>query len=459
MGSHSAERDELGDVVDLDRGLVSRRIFHDPELYERERARVFGRSWLFLAHESQLPAPGDYITCRMGETPVIVARDAAGRVHAFLNSCRHRGNPVTRNDCGNARTFTCPYHGWCYELRGKRVDAGSLVGLPGTDTYYHGRLDLASWGLVPVAQVDAYRGLIFGNFDPAAPPLQEYLGEFCWFLDTVLGRGGDLAAVPGVVRWRIDCNWKFAADNAIGDNAHGQVAHRSAVMTISKLRGQRAQFGSNQVPGITVLSEYGHGANCRIGNGTPVVAEDLSRSTAVAAKLHIDPVFERWRENPEVMGRLDPLQRSIQRYNANVFPNLFLIDRLLMLRNPLGPGATEIRAIALFDRSGDAETQVAEKRLAFQKFGPSGLYEQEDGENWSQATAGARVEAMRGYPLHYAMGLGTGQILNGDGGPSRIGSMVNEHAQLWFYRFWADAMRARDWDDLRLHHAKPSGTM
>lgn len=441
---------DVRSFVDEERGLVSRRIFHDDAIYALEQERIFGRCWLFLGHEGQIRNPGDYITCRMGETPVIVVRDANGKINALINSCRHRGNPVTRADCGNARTFTCPYHGWCYDLQGKRVDPGALVGIPGLDAFYDGKVDLSNWGLVPVAQVDSYGGLIFGTLDPQAPPLREYLGDFCWFLDAVLGRGV-LDAVPGVVRWQIDCNWKFAADNAIGDNAHAQIAHRSALLAIGKLRGRPSPLGFEQEPGFTLLAEYGHGANCKTG----VAASTLEKG---ALKLRIDPIFERWRENPTILAKLDPLQQQVLRYNANAFPNLFIDDRLFIIRNPLGPGRTEMRAIALYDTSGPPEAQLAEKRLAFQKFGPSGFYEQEDGENWDQATAGAAIEPLQSYDLNYAMGIGSGTFVNGDG-PTRIESMVNEHAQVWFYRFWADAMAARDWAELREAHRRPVGTL
>jgi phenylpropionate dioxygenase-like ring-hydroxylating dioxygenase large terminal subunit len=441
-------------VIDVKTGLISRRIFHDEQIYAEEKARIFGRCWLFLAHEGQVPNPGDYITCRMGETPVIVARDLGGKVRAFINSCRHRGNPVTRNDAGNARTFTCAYHGWCYDLQGKRVDPGSLVGVPGRESYYFGELDFASWGLVPVAQVQTYRGLVFGTFDPQAPPLEEYLGDFRWFLDAVLGRG-NLAVVPGTVRWLVRCNWKFAADNGIGDNAHAPMTHKSAIMTMAKLRGQQPRIASIQEPGFTLLAEYGHGANCKTGFAAPKPGEEPGDGY----RLRIDPAFERWREHPDVVAKLNPLQLQIQRYNSNVFPNLHLIDRLLVVRNPMGPNATEMRAIALFDQDGTPETQLAEKRLAFQKFGPSGIYELEDGENWDQATVGAGIFELQDDDLHYAMGLGTGTFVHDDQSPSRIDSMTNEHAQMWFYQFWQDAMNAETWADLRAHHARPEGTL
>ena len=244
----------IDDAVDLKRGLVGRRIFSDPDVYQTELERIFSRCWLFLGHETQVPSPGDYITAKMGETPVIVARDSAGGVNAFINSCRHRGNGVTRCDAGHAPTLTCPYHGWSYDLQGKRVKPGTLVAVPGQKNYYDEKFDAPSWGLIPVAGVGVYHGLVFGTLDPAAPPLEEYLGDFRWFLDMVLGRG-DFAAVPGVVRWRMKCNWKFAADNAIGDNSHAQISHRSAFVAMErKLGTARVPLGIEE-NGFTLLTE------------------------------------------------------------------------------------------------------------------------------------------------------------------------------------------------------------
>ena len=98
-------------LVDAERGLVSRRIFIEPEIYEQELAQIFARCWLFLCHESQIPHPGDFFSTYMGEDPVLVVRDSEGQVGAFLNVCHHRGNRLCRTDVGNATTFTCAYHG------------------------------------------------------------------------------------------------------------------------------------------------------------------------------------------------------------------------------------------------------------------------------------------------------------------------------------------------------------
>ena len=106
------ERSYGGGLVDIDRGLISRDIFSSQAVYEDELERVFARAWLFVGDESQIPEPGDFVLGRMGEESVIVNRDRDGRLHVFLNNCRHRGMRVCRYDHGNTRRFYCPYHAW-----------------------------------------------------------------------------------------------------------------------------------------------------------------------------------------------------------------------------------------------------------------------------------------------------------------------------------------------------------
>ena len=150
---------ELGELVDADRGLVSRRIFVEPDIYQQELEQIFARCWLFLCHESQIPHRGDFFTTYMGEDAVIVVRDNDGKVNAFLNVCRHRGTRLCRADSGNSRSFTCAYHGWTYR------NTGELVGVPNLKQGYYDELDRSQWGLVPVAQLDSHAGMILPALD------------------------------------------------------------------------------------------------------------------------------------------------------------------------------------------------------------------------------------------------------------------------------------------------------
>ena len=91
--------------VDVENGFIDRNIFSDEEIYRMELEQVFARSWLFVGHESQIPNPGDFTQTTMGEDPVIVTRAQDMSVHVLLNSCRHRGNAVTRANLGNCTSL------------------------------------------------------------------------------------------------------------------------------------------------------------------------------------------------------------------------------------------------------------------------------------------------------------------------------------------------------------------
>ena len=140
-------------LVDLKSGLISREIFVNEEVYQKELEQVFTRAWLFIGHESQVAKPGDYFVSYMGEESVILCRDREYQLHVFLNTCRHRGMKVCRYDEGNTPVFTCPYHGWSFATDGK------LVGVPFYKDAYHEKLDKSKWGLVEVPQVFNYTGV------------------------------------------------------------------------------------------------------------------------------------------------------------------------------------------------------------------------------------------------------------------------------------------------------------
>ena len=162
---------QFAELVDTDRGMISRRIFIEPEIYAAESQQIFARCWLFLCHDSQIPRPGDFLTTTMGEDPVLAVRDSAGTVGAFLNICRHRGNRLCRADDGNASSFICAYHGWTYG------NDGRLTGVPNLREAYHGELDRAGWGLVAVARLDSYKGLWFATFRSAGPAAARVSGR------------------------------------------------------------------------------------------------------------------------------------------------------------------------------------------------------------------------------------------------------------------------------------------
>ena len=160
----------------------------------------------------------------MGEESVILTRDSKGVMHAFLNTCRHRGMKVCRYDEGNTSVFTCPYHGWSF------ANDGRLVGVPYYREAYHEELDRSQWGLIEVAHLENYKGSIWATWDKEAPSLLDYLGDMKlvsgYFARLPDGRAGGSEVLGGIQKWYMPCNWKFAAENFIGDAYHN-ISHRS----------------------------------------------------------------------------------------------------------------------------------------------------------------------------------------------------------------------------------------
>src|SRR5256886_7197677 len=197
-------------LIDLRLGEISREIFVNETIYAEEQERIFARAWLHVGHESQIPKPGDYFVSSMGEESVILCRDRAGRIHVFLNSCRHRGMKVCRYDEGSTTVFTCPYHGWSYGTDGR------LVGVPYFREAYHSTLDRSQWGLVEVAQIARHKGTVWATWDPDAPSFFEYLGDFRRYLDLTLdswdGSEGGSEVIGGGQKKLIPRHWKFPAE-------------------------------------------------------------------------------------------------------------------------------------------------------------------------------------------------------------------------------------------------------
>lgn len=214
--------DSLDGLLDLEHGRMSRNLFWDRDIYDQELEKVFARCWLFVAHESQIPKAGDYVSAYMGEDNVLIVRQKDGSVKGFLNTCPHRGNKVCFSDVGNARQFICNYHGWAFGIDGE------LRGMYASEAFEKTGLDKSRHGLHPVAKIESYRGLVFATLDPEAPTLAEYLGDMRYYLDAVFDMDeGGTEFIGGCVKSVIKCNWKLAAENFVGDALHAGWTHDS----------------------------------------------------------------------------------------------------------------------------------------------------------------------------------------------------------------------------------------
>src|SRR3569623_724953 len=150
-------------------GRVHSKIYTAQAIFELELDRIFSRTWVYVGHESEVPAAGDYQMRSIGRTPVLMVRSADRKVRVQLNRCRHRGAQVCETPSGNTKLFRCWYHGWVYD------SMGALVEVPDEDGY-RGRLDKAAMGLLPVPRGDGYRGFVFASLSAQGETLSSFLG-------------------------------------------------------------------------------------------------------------------------------------------------------------------------------------------------------------------------------------------------------------------------------------------
>jgi PAH dioxygenase large subunit len=211
----------LQDVeTSLRRGQLPAPVFNDPEIHALECDRIFGRAWVFVGHESEVPTEGDYCARYIGNDNFIFVRDEHARVRVMFNACRHRGTQICRVERGNAAHFRCPYHGWTYS------NTGQLLGMPAARAAGVG-IDKDAWALLEAPAVESFHGFVFASLSEDAPPLRDYLGEYTDYLDLLVNTVGELEVVGSPHRWTINGNWKSGAENLAGDDYHGIFLHRS----------------------------------------------------------------------------------------------------------------------------------------------------------------------------------------------------------------------------------------
>jgi phenylpropionate dioxygenase-like ring-hydroxylating dioxygenase large terminal subunit len=145
------------------------RSYTDPDQWHAEMELIFKRVPLMLALSCEMPRPGDYKAMDALGLPLLLTRDAGGRVHAFFNVCSHRGAPVAREGHGHCSRFTCLYHGWTYGSDGRLMAVA--------DRQKFGEVDRKQYGLRELP-CEERAGMIFACLTPDAPlNVEEWCGE------------------------------------------------------------------------------------------------------------------------------------------------------------------------------------------------------------------------------------------------------------------------------------------
>lgn len=344
-------------------------VFSDPEIYRQEMSRLFrGPVWNYLALESEIPNWGDFVTTWVGDAHVIVNRAKDGSIHAFENSCSHRGTRIVDKVRGNARRHVCAYHLWTFSLSGDLTGVPLEKGVngkggmpPGFDKKEHGLRTL---------RVSTYGGLIFGSYSDETESLVDYLGPHSIAqIDRLLMQRKP--KVIGYLRQKIPGNWKLYNEN-VRDPYHASLLHlfqvSFGIQTPAMKGGIKLDKDGKNTWNHSILSE-----------DDDETLRKLDKDYADSGKLMPDLEMH----DPAMLNVPLDLQDNYKTTLLSMFPTLVVaqVDNTYAIRHlrPKGPDAVELH-ITYLGFEGDTPEDLHNRLLQVNLIGPAGYISMEDGE-------------------------------------------------------------------------------
>lgn len=365
---------DVSDLVLEDKVHTS--IYSDPALFESEMEKVFNNTWVWLAHESEVPEAGSYKTAHIGRQPVIVSRDRKGEIHVLLNRCRHRAATVCEGKRGKTKSFVCPYHGWGYALDGQ------LRAVPKPEEY-EGVFNKEDFPLVKVRH-ETYNGMIFATMKADMMPLTDFLGGAKKWIDLFMKQsGGYPLKVLGDHRFRFPGNWKIQLENTT-DAYHFPVVHKSFVSSLDEQTSKVFDF----LDGDGFVEDLGN------GHSVMVMIPQL-----VDLEENLDaPIPDRFKEFAAELEREGYSDQEVRRlvravggtgFNLNLFPNVACSMAFFRVLRPISVEETEIHHVALGGDGAPAAFNQMRMRLHEHFQGPMGFGTPDDAEAWERVQKGS----------------------------------------------------------------------
>ncbi|HSV82674.1 MAG TPA: aromatic ring-hydroxylating dioxygenase subunit alpha [Ramlibacter sp.] len=398
-------------------------LYTDASIFDTEMDRIFGRTWVWVAHASEIPQAGSYKNTYVGRQPVIVVRDREQQVHVLLNRCRHRGATVSEGKKGKVNSFVCPYHGWSYSLD------GALRGVPHPEGYA-GLLDKSGLPLVRL-RVEQYAGMIFASFNQDVEPLSDFLGPAKKWIDLFMKQGaGYPIQVQGEHRFRYPGNWKIQLENTT-DAYHFPLVHKSFLSSVDQQTEEMLDF----VGGPGYVEDLGNGHSVMVMiPGLVDLEADLDatipqRFEELAAALRAE-------NHPE-----DQVRRIVRAvggsgFNLNLFPNIACSMAFFRVLQPIAVNETEIHHSVITMEGGPAVANQARLRMHEHFQGPMGFGTPDDSEAWERVQRGASA----GEDLWILLNRGiAGERESADG---RISDVSAETGMRAAYQQWKKLMTA-----------------
>lgn len=405
-------------------------VYTDPDIFAMEMQHIFGATWIYVAHESELPQPGDFKTAYIGLQPVIVSRDDEGSVHVLFNRCTHRGAVVCRETSGHAEHFQCLYHGWVFNTRGDLTGIAQRSGYPPD-------FPQEQMGLQHVPRMGMYRGLIFASLNPNVPDLESHLGPASGCIDWIMDASprGEIDLSCGVNKYDYAGNWKFQCENTV-DGYHGNYVHRSLqevtartqeTVILTRLRGSgtdvKDQVNYRELGGTRGFPN-GHSALER--PCPPERLESLKQGEFAAHYQHLEAQYGTER-----------LLAILGGHNTAVFPNLYFVANHLRVVQPISVSHTEVYTYP-FKLVGAPEALNTQRLRAHEQFfGPGGFGVPDDLEAFIACQSGLQATGVEWVNL--SRGMYREQV---DADEVRYGHSTDETPQRSLHREWSIRMRS-----------------
>ncbi len=253
MQTNGITPDEIRGFVRPDH--VHRRAYADPEVFELEMERIFGRLWIYVAHESQLKKHGDFVRTRLGRHEVLVTRHSDGQIHVLHNRCPHRGARICMVDKGTSRTVQLPL---------------SCLGVPHRRNALHGAASPELSGNIRLqrpaephgagrATCRCYRGFVFADAKSRTRrPCCEHLGRMTDVIDNLVDRApdGEVEIADSSFSLEYRGNWKLHPENA-ADIFHPSFVHSSSVRPAARAPANASILDQDQTREMLLANGFG----------------------------------------------------------------------------------------------------------------------------------------------------------------------------------------------------------
>jgi phenylpropionate dioxygenase-like ring-hydroxylating dioxygenase large terminal subunit len=309
-------------------GIVHRSLYTDPDLFAVEMDRIFGAAWVYLAHASEVPDPGDFVRRRMGPRQILVTRTEDGTLRGLVNRCTHRGTTLVPDDRGCALRFTCPYHGWSFGLD------GTIRNLPVSDSYdrlYERPFDL---GQVLLAE---RAGFVFGTLAATPLRLDDWLGPAGDWLEAHVARypGGRLRVQERVVTQEFAANWKMSWDNA-ADGIHATFAH-AAYNHLGRQAETETVLARNPNATPMVSMTLGHG-HCVVDQRPGIPQGPWATMRPMPGREEVTAGLAE--KGMDAAQNFDLMTGNM--VNLSIFPNLIFVGNQMMVVEPVAVNRTRL---------------------------------------------------------------------------------------------------------------------